>query len=242
LYRFHQLAEFDQGKRSCRRRLAGHNERRRKPPPGSLASRYGHLRASFHEDNGRDGGFLVDFSHPRLSEAANDVWPIVRADDRSRGASSRRQDGLYTSHSGIATNVTQSYLDGSAGGSIFPDPKLPQGSSFGATSSGCALSLLSSEPRGASASTNRGPTISGNNYDGSPLAQAGASASYTKSAWSFHETSSSMLEIQRPANFGQATERGDGDSSGELSLAPQGNKECVDSGYGRIYTPGNPMN
>ncbi|PHT35785.1 Squamosa promoter-binding protein 1 [Capsicum baccatum] len=28
--RFHQLAEFDDTKRSCRRRLAGHNERRRK--------------------------------------------------------------------------------------------------------------------------------------------------------------------------------------------------------------------
>lgn len=25
------LAEFDEGKRSCRKRLAGHNERRRKP-------------------------------------------------------------------------------------------------------------------------------------------------------------------------------------------------------------------
>eukprot|EP00252_Welwitschia_mirabilis_P027532 TRINITY_DN9465_c0_g1_i1.p1 TRINITY_DN9465_c0_g1~~TRINITY_DN9465_c0_g1_i1.p1 ORF type:complete len:356 (+),score=55.74 TRINITY_DN9465_c0_g1_i1:51-1118(+) len=29
--RFHTLDEFDQGKRSCRKRLAGHNERRRKP-------------------------------------------------------------------------------------------------------------------------------------------------------------------------------------------------------------------
>ncbi|KAJ1376991.1 SBP domain [Sesbania bispinosa] len=28
--RFHELAEFDDTKRSCRRRLAGHNERRRK--------------------------------------------------------------------------------------------------------------------------------------------------------------------------------------------------------------------
>nr|WPD49286.1 SPL-like protein 1 [Agave tequilana] len=28
--RFHELAEFDDAKRSCRRRLAGHNERRRK--------------------------------------------------------------------------------------------------------------------------------------------------------------------------------------------------------------------
>ncbi|XP_073301340.1 squamosa promoter-binding-like protein 6 [Primulina huaijiensis] len=29
--RFHLLQEFDEGKRSCRKRLAGHNERRRKP-------------------------------------------------------------------------------------------------------------------------------------------------------------------------------------------------------------------
>ncbi|XP_054779240.1 squamosa promoter-binding-like protein 3 [Prosopis cineraria] len=28
--RFHELSEFDNSKRSCRRRLAGHNERRRK--------------------------------------------------------------------------------------------------------------------------------------------------------------------------------------------------------------------
>ncbi|KAF2613757.1 hypothetical protein F2Q70_00008306 [Brassica cretica] len=28
--RFHDLREFDEAKRSCRRRLAGHNERRRK--------------------------------------------------------------------------------------------------------------------------------------------------------------------------------------------------------------------
>ncbi|OIT36980.1 squamosa promoter-binding-like protein 6 [Nicotiana attenuata] len=33
--RFHLLAEFDDGKRSCRKRLAGHNERRRKPQTGS---------------------------------------------------------------------------------------------------------------------------------------------------------------------------------------------------------------
>lgn len=41
--RFHSLQEFDEGKRSCRRRLAGHNKRRRKtlsetsPNVGSLA-------------------------------------------------------------------------------------------------------------------------------------------------------------------------------------------------------------
>ncbi|XP_059285968.1 squamosa promoter-binding-like protein 6 [Lycium ferocissimum] len=33
--RFHLLPEFDDGKRSCRKRLAGHNERRRKPHAGT---------------------------------------------------------------------------------------------------------------------------------------------------------------------------------------------------------------
>ncbi|XP_010469241.1 PREDICTED: squamosa promoter-binding-like protein 12 [Camelina sativa] len=34
--RFHVLEEFDEGKRSCRRRLAGHNKRRRKANPDTL--------------------------------------------------------------------------------------------------------------------------------------------------------------------------------------------------------------
>lgn len=39
--RFHLLAEFDDGKRSCRKRLAGHNERRRKPHTGLHSGRAG---------------------------------------------------------------------------------------------------------------------------------------------------------------------------------------------------------
>ncbi|XP_054807553.1 squamosa promoter-binding-like protein 16 [Prosopis cineraria] len=34
--RFHSLVEFDEGKRSCRKRLDGHNRRRRKPQPEPL--------------------------------------------------------------------------------------------------------------------------------------------------------------------------------------------------------------
>ena len=37
LFRFHLLVDFDDGKRSCRKRLAGHNERRRKPQLGTLS-------------------------------------------------------------------------------------------------------------------------------------------------------------------------------------------------------------
>ena len=39
LFRFHPLSEFDEGKRSCRRRLAGHNRRRRKMQPQDTSSR-----------------------------------------------------------------------------------------------------------------------------------------------------------------------------------------------------------
>ncbi|XP_010539755.1 PREDICTED: squamosa promoter-binding-like protein 14 [Tarenaya hassleriana] len=38
--RFHLLSEFDEGKRSCRRRLAGHNRRRRKTQPEEITSRF----------------------------------------------------------------------------------------------------------------------------------------------------------------------------------------------------------
>ncbi|KAL5815685.1 hypothetical protein ACOSQ4_026326 [Xanthoceras sorbifolium] len=46
--RFHLLAEFDDGKRSCRKRLAGHNERRRKPHAGFHSGRNGKLLQSYN--------------------------------------------------------------------------------------------------------------------------------------------------------------------------------------------------
>ncbi|KAL7219258.1 hypothetical protein ACSBR2_012359 [Camellia fascicularis] len=44
--RFHELSEFDEAKRSCRRRLAGHNERRRKSTSDS------HAEGSSHKGTG----------------------------------------------------------------------------------------------------------------------------------------------------------------------------------------------
>ncbi|XP_022776710.1 squamosa promoter-binding-like protein 6 [Durio zibethinus] len=46
--RFHLLAEFDDGKRSCRKRLAGHNERRRKLHFNSLSGKPHKLLQSYH--------------------------------------------------------------------------------------------------------------------------------------------------------------------------------------------------
>ncbi|KAJ4893673.1 Squamosa promoter-binding-like protein 5 [Raphanus sativus] len=52
--RFHELAEFDETKRSCRRRLAGHNERRRKISGDS-----------FGEGSGRSGISLTQTQERR---------------------------------------------------------------------------------------------------------------------------------------------------------------------------------
>ncbi|XP_057485586.1 squamosa promoter-binding-like protein 6 isoform X2 [Actinidia eriantha] len=49
--RFHLLAEFDDGKRSCRKRLAGHNERRRKPQLDTLSGKPYQKLLQYHEGN-----------------------------------------------------------------------------------------------------------------------------------------------------------------------------------------------
>ncbi|XP_022769462.1 squamosa promoter-binding-like protein 14 [Durio zibethinus] len=54
--RFHPLSEFDDGKRSCRRRLAGHNRRRRKTQPEDLTSR---LLLPVNRDNAGNGNLDI---------------------------------------------------------------------------------------------------------------------------------------------------------------------------------------
>ncbi|PIN15190.1 hypothetical protein CDL12_12167 [Handroanthus impetiginosus] len=54
--RFHELSEFDEAKRSCRRRLAGHNERRRKNPADNSqaeGSTSGRIRSSSSGGSGQ---------------------------------------------------------------------------------------------------------------------------------------------------------------------------------------------
>ncbi|XVF74038.1 hypothetical protein PTKIN_Ptkin13bG0029600 [Pterospermum kingtungense] len=54
--RFHPLSEFDEGKRSCRRRLAGHNRRRRKTQPEDVTSR---LLLPANRDNPGNGNLDI---------------------------------------------------------------------------------------------------------------------------------------------------------------------------------------
>ncbi|CAK9160705.1 unnamed protein product [Ilex paraguariensis] len=54
--RFHLLHEFDEGKRSCRRRLAGHNRRRRKTHPENVVN-----GAPLNDET--DSSYLLNFDH-----------------------------------------------------------------------------------------------------------------------------------------------------------------------------------
>ncbi|KAF5806977.1 putative transcription factor SBP family [Helianthus annuus] len=66
--RFHSLEEFDDGKRSCRKRLDGHNRRRRKPQPDT--SRAATL-FSTHQ-----GTTMLQFSSPHVYQTATLTGPL----------------------------------------------------------------------------------------------------------------------------------------------------------------------
>lgn len=74
--RFHLLAEFDDGKRSCRKRLAGHNERRRKPHTGTRIRGTSFATSSFACQDILGGRFL---HQPKYE--MNDWYKNVKVED-----------------------------------------------------------------------------------------------------------------------------------------------------------------
>ncbi|BBG93880.1 Squamosa promoter-binding protein-like transcription factor family protein [Prunus dulcis] len=69
--RFHSLEEFDEGKRSCRRRLAGHNKRRRKPQLEPMSSNLGRFLSSYQ------GTRFLQFGSPQVcptNAVMNSAW------------------------------------------------------------------------------------------------------------------------------------------------------------------------
>ncbi|XP_010265853.1 PREDICTED: squamosa promoter-binding-like protein 14 [Nelumbo nucifera] len=253
--RFHQLSEFDQGKRSCRRRLAGHNERRRKPPPGSLlASRYGRLSSSLHEASGRVGSFLMDFTaYPR--QPARDVWPTIRAGDRPPG-NQPTATGKFLPHlwqgssenppSNAFSHGSHPYLQGPAGGTAFTSSVIPPGDCFaGVSDSGCALSLLSTQSWG---SRTRTTDLAANNLneEGAPMVQSSAPHgaipnNLTSNSWTFkgNECSSSSHEIPHDLGIRQFSQSVDGQFSGELEFSQQGSRQYMELGSSRAYDSSN---
>nr|AQQ11821.1 squamosa-promoter binding protein-like protein [Bambusa multiplex] len=237
--RFHQLPEFDQGKRSCRRRLAGHNERRRKPPPGPLSSRYGRLAASFHEPS-RFRSFLLDFSYPRVPSSVRDAWPTIQPGDRMSGTIQWQGNHELHPHrstvAGYGDHAYNGHGGSAAGAPMLPAFELPAGGCLAgvATDSSCALSLLSTQPWDSthSASHNQSPAISTTStFEGNPVAPSVMASNYmaASSHWTSsrgHEGARNVQQHHLPHEVAlNEVHQGSvhhGQFSGELELALQG--------------------
>ncbi|XP_021803657.1 squamosa promoter-binding-like protein 14, partial [Prunus avium] len=208
------LPEFDQGKRSCRRRLAGHNERRRKPQPGSiLSARFGRLSSSIYENSSRVGSFLMDFTaYPRHS--GRDAWETTRTSEWVPGNQNSNDTGKFLQHPWQSNSeITPSglYLQGSAGGTSYPGPGIPPGECVtGVTDSSCALSLLSSQPWGSrnrvsgvgmnTVVNTQGPPV------GQPITHAGTSNHFPTTSWGFKGNAGSSHEMLPDLGLGQISQ------------------------------------
>ncbi|KAK9157072.1 hypothetical protein Scep_003646 [Stephania cephalantha] len=252
--KFHQLSEFDQGKRSCRRRLAGHNERRRKPQPGSLfSSRFGRFGASFQENSSRVGGFMVDFAtYPRL--LGRDVWPPVRPGNWSptnqppttgKFLQNQWQGNLDNPPANnVFANMFHPPLQGSAGGgTVFSSSRIPPGECFaGVSDSSCALSLLSNQPW---APRNQSSGLSVNNLmndEGVSMAQStaphgSAVTNYASNLWGYKSTDVGGTANQMPHDLGlgQVSQPVESHFPGEIEVAQQDNRQYMELGLSRAY-------
>ncbi|GLT96153.1 hypothetical protein SLE2022_137980 [Rubroshorea leprosula] len=248
--RFHQLTEFDQGKRSCRRRLAGHNERRRKPPPGSLfPSRYGRLPSSLNvtENSSRGGVIMVDFtSYPR--NAGRDAWPASRPTERVPNTATGRS--IPNSWQGNSENSTSElFLQGSAGGTGFSSAVVSPGQCFTTVAdSSCALSLLSNQTWG---SRNQGPGLMVNDLvnaeaEGVSVAQPDAPPhgratvnNYPNTSWGFKGndagSSSSSHEMAPNLCLGQMSQPIGSQYSAGLESSQQSRRHYMELEYSRDY-------
>ncbi|XP_073002739.1 squamosa promoter-binding-like protein 16 [Typha latifolia] len=147
--RFHLLSEFDEAKRSCRKRLDGHNRRRRKPQPESMTY------SSFFAN--RQVNHL--FNYPSIFPTAN--WSSIikteedaQNNDPSLHFAERQQpfsisfsdntkerrpfSFLHNNGNVLSGRTTLQASAGSSSSRIFQDRLM------GALDSDCALSLLSS--------------------------------------------------------------------------------------------------
>ncbi|KAK4597590.1 hypothetical protein RGQ29_015206 [Quercus rubra] len=170
--RFHSLGEFDEGKRSCRKRLDGHNRRRRKPQPDSLSLNSGRFHSSYQ------GTRILSFTSPQIfpqgavvsspwtgavkaeSDAAAlyNSYPQLNYSDRKN---SINPGSLYDNYKGgkqfpfsqgsssslLGASISQPLLDANfASSNDSRSQKVFSNGLNQVIDSDCALSLLSSTP------------------------------------------------------------------------------------------------
>ncbi|MBA0834589.1 hypothetical protein Goarm_006928 [Gossypium armourianum] len=153
--RFHSLVEFDEVKRSCRKRLDGHNRRRRKPQPDFMSVNsgrfpYNHQGTRYFPIGSSQmhswiGGVKVESDMKLINfSGGNSLFPGFSSDNHHKGE--KHFSFLQTtasSHPGSGS-LCQPFLEASSSGDnsrkMFSD-ELNQ-----ANDSDRALSLLSSQP------------------------------------------------------------------------------------------------
>ncbi|XP_015894287.1 squamosa promoter-binding-like protein 16 isoform X2 [Ziziphus jujuba] len=99
--RFHSLEEFDEGKRSCRKRLDGHNRRRRKPQPESMSINSGRFLSTYQ------GARVLPFCGSQIfsSHAMSSALAGARVGD----VKIENETMLFDSHSQLGGNKKQSF-------------------------------------------------------------------------------------------------------------------------------------
>ncbi|KAL2547217.1 Squamosa promoter-binding-like protein 16 [Forsythia ovata] len=163
--RFHSLIEFDEGKRSCRKRLDGHNRRRRKSQPNSVSRTSGLV---FPSQPGVSGTGLLSFSSPLILPNAvmSSSWTGIVKSENDIGLYNSQQLSNYIERQNSFPECSPSYngvnqLQFAQEVSICQHPVFDPNAASGNTNSGPrifsnglnqvvdsdrALSLLSSTP------------------------------------------------------------------------------------------------
>ncbi|CAN6823204.1 unnamed protein product [Brassica oleracea] len=240
--RFHPLPEFDLEKRSCRRRLAGHNERRRKPQPASLSvlsSRYGRITPSLY-GNGEttmNGSFLG---------SQEMGWNSARTLDTRV---MRRPPSWQINPMNV---FSQGSVSGGGGGINFSSPEImdtkPESYKGIGSDSNCALSLLSNphHPHDNNNSNNTWRTSSGFGPMTVTMAQPPPAPSqqhqYLNPPWVFKDDDNNCPNDMSPVlNLGRFTETeiSGGTTLGEFELSDhhhhQNRRQYMESENTRAY-------
>ncbi|XP_078161929.1 squamosa promoter-binding-like protein 11 [Carex rostrata] len=79
--RFHPLTEFDQKKRSCRRRLSDHNARRRKPQPDTFSFGSTRLSSPFYDERRQISFMWNKAPFGLMRPATNSSWEGLSSSD-----------------------------------------------------------------------------------------------------------------------------------------------------------------
>lgn len=151
--RFHALSEFDEKKRSCRRRLSDHNARRRKQQPDAFSFAPARLPSTLIFDDRRQISFVWNKGPPsHVRPFACSPWESpsefkLSQVKNTRGVSTNGQVHLDKSHLSNAVPTLSHDMD-----ELFPvkgpDASLAASKLDGAPDLQHALSLLSASSRG----------------------------------------------------------------------------------------------